>query len=151
MYKRQIDFDVHRLPDSIVLPCYPVLALMLTIAAVVEDHPWALARMALGGLAMWLMYLVMRLAYPKGMGFGDVKLAGVIGGMLGFISWPALLIGAFAGFVLAGVTASIIIGTGLASRKAHIPFGPFMIAGALISVFTSPQISQFYTDLVFRT
>jgi len=145
-----IDLDVHRLPNSIVIPSYPVLALMLTVAAVVADDPAALVRAGIGGLALFGGYFVLAFAYPAGMGFGDVKLAGIIGGILGFLSYQALIVGAFAAFLLGGVVGIAVLLSRAGSRKTALPFGPFMIAGTLIALFTAPQIAGAYTDLVFN-
>jgi leader peptidase (prepilin peptidase)/N-methyltransferase len=93
-----IDLDHRRLPSAIVLPSYPVVAILLTLSAAWQHDWWALARSAIGGGALFGFYLVLVLAYPAGMGFGDVRLAGVLGGLLAYVSWSALLIGAFGGF-----------------------------------------------------
>lgn len=144
-----IDLDVHRLPNAIVLPSYPVVALLLTIAAVVADDPAALVRAGIGGVALFGGYFALAFAYPAGMGFGDVKFAGLIGGVLAFLSYQALLVGAFAAFLLGGVVGVVVLLLRRGSRKTALPFGPFMFAGALIALFAGPQIAGFYTDLVF--
>ena len=87
-----IDLDCRRLPNAIVLPSYPVLAVLLTASAWWRDDWWSLARAGIGGAALFGFYLVLALAYPAGMGFGDVRLAGVLGGLLAYVSWPALLV-----------------------------------------------------------
>ncbi|HEU5268291.1 MAG TPA: prepilin peptidase, partial [Jatrophihabitans sp.] len=71
-----IDLDTHRLPNAIVLPSYLVLGLALTLAAVLADSPAALVRALIGGMGLYGLYFVLAWCYPKGMGFGDVKLAG---------------------------------------------------------------------------
>lgn len=146
-----IDLDVHRLPNAIVLPAYPVLALALTIAAVVLDDPSSLLRSVICGLALYGCYFVLAFCYPAGMGFGDVKLAGIIGGMLGFLSYQALLVGAFAAFVIGGVVGVALLWSRRGSRKSHLPFGPFMIAGALLALFATTPISDLYSQLLLTT
>lgn len=143
-----IDIDVHRLPSAIVLPAYPILALALTIAAVVLDDPAALLRTAICGMALFLFYFILNFAYPKGMGFGDVRLSGIIGGMLGFVSYPAALAGAFASFVIGGVFGVAVIAARRGSRKSHIPFGPFMLLGTLVAILASGQIADLYTSVI---
>ncbi len=81
---------------------------------------------------------------PKAMGFGDVKLAGVLGLVLGYLSWSALVIGAFLGFLLGALVGVAVIAAGRASRKSAIPFGPFMIAGALLALFLATPLLRFY-------
>ena len=56
-----------------------------------------------GGAALWLFYFLLRALYPPGMGFGDVKLAGVLGMYLGFLGWPHVFAGTLAAFVLGGL------------------------------------------------
>ncbi|HEY2042918.1 MAG TPA: prepilin peptidase [Jatrophihabitans sp.] len=146
-----IDFDVHRLPNSIVLPSYPILALALTLAAVFDDRPEALVRAGIGGMALFILYFSMAFAYPAGMGLGDVKLAGIVGAMTGYLSLSALLVGAFSAFLIGGLFGALAMASGRASRKAHIPFGPFMILGAFIALFAGSPLVHFYNSLAFGT
>ena len=82
-----IDLDTKRLPDRLTLPSYPV-ALILLGAAAFLDHTWdSWLRAILGGLAVGAFYFLLWFVYPSGMGFGDVKFAGVLGIYLGWISW----------------------------------------------------------------
>ncbi|MEU5258845.1 prepilin peptidase [Amycolatopsis sp. NPDC021455] len=142
-----IDLDCRRLPDAIVLPSYPVLAVLLTASAWWRDDWWSLARAGIGGAALFGFYLVLALAYPAGMGFGDVKLAGILGGVLAYVSWSALLIGAFGGFLLGALAGAVVLATGKGGRKTALPFGPFMIAGALVALFAAGPLSQAYQRL----
>jgi leader peptidase (prepilin peptidase)/N-methyltransferase len=146
-----IDIDVHRLPNGIVLPSFPVLALSLTIASVVRDDPASVLRSAICGMALFAFYLVLAFAYPAGMGFGDVKLAGLIGGLLGYLSYQALLVGAAAAFVTGGIAGMLVILARRGTGKTAIPFGPFMIGGALFAIFASTPIAEGYLRLVLRT
>jgi leader peptidase (prepilin peptidase) / N-methyltransferase len=68
------------------------------------------------------------------MGLGDVKLAGPLGALLGWLSWSALALGAFLGFALAAVTGLALIAARRAGRKSALPFGPFMLAGAWLAI-----------------
>ena len=70
------------------------------------------------------------------MGFGDVKLAALLGLYLGWLGWSSVAVGAFAGFLLGGVVGvALIVARRGAGRKSRIPFGPFMLAGAFLAVF----------------
>ncbi|MBE1494486.1 leader peptidase (prepilin peptidase)/N-methyltransferase [Amycolatopsis lexingtonensis] len=142
-----IDLDCRRLPDAIVLPSYPVLAVLLGASAWYRDDWWALARAGIGGAALFAFYLLLAFAYPKGMGFGDVKLAGLLGGILGYLSWTALLLGAFGGFLLGAVAGVVVLAAGKGDRKTALPFGPFMIAAALIAVFAAGPLGRAYREL----
>ena len=143
-----IDLDVHRLPDAIVLPSYVVGSVLLTAAAIVGGDFEALLRAAIGLGALWLAYFLMALAYPGGMGLGDVKLAGVLGLFLGYLGWGPLLVGAFSAFVLGGVFSVALIVLGHATRKSGIPFGPWMLVGAWVGIFFGSSIWNGYLSLL---
>lgn len=143
-----IDFECRRLPNAIVLPSYPVLAVLLTGAAAANGDWAALARAGIGAAALFLFYLAIALIHPAGLGFGDVKLAGLVGGVLAYVSWPALVIGAFAGFLLGALAGIAVMVVRRGDRKTAIPFGPFMIAGALLALPVAAPIAQSYLDLI---
>lgn len=130
-----IDLDTRRLPNALVLPAYPVLAALLVAAAAVRDDWWAVVRVGLGAVALFGFFFALAVISPRGMGFGDVKLAGVIGLVLGYLSWSALVIGAFAGFFLGAVVGVAVIAVGAGTRKTALPFGPFMVLGALAALW----------------
>jgi leader peptidase (prepilin peptidase)/N-methyltransferase len=143
-----IDIDVKRLPDAIVLPSYAVVAVLLTVAAVGEHDWWALARAAIGAAALFAFYFALVVAYPAGMGFGDVKLAGVLGALMGYLSWSALIVATFGAFLLGSIVGVAMIATNRGGRKTAIPFGPFMIAFALITVFAGGWFADWYLRLI---
>lgn len=130
-----IDLDVRRLPNAIVLPSYPVLAVALTGSAWWRQDWWPLARAGAGAAALLVFFGALYLIHPAGMGLGDVKLSGLIGGALGYLSWNALVLGAFAGFLLSAILGVAVMATGRGTRKTALPFGPFMVAGALLALF----------------
>jgi leader peptidase (prepilin peptidase) / N-methyltransferase len=142
-----IDLESHRLPNAIVLPSYPVLAALLGAAAVAQDDRSALLRAVIGGAALFGGYFLLAFSYPAGMGFGDVKLAGLVGAVLAYLSYSALLVGAFGAFLLGGVVGVLVLLRGKGSRKTPLPFGPFMILAALIAVFAAPPLLSAYRSL----
>ncbi|HXD61012.1 MAG TPA: prepilin peptidase [Lacisediminihabitans sp.] len=129
-----IDLDVRRLPNAIVLPSYLVGAVLLAAASVLGADYEALLRAVIGCGALGLAYLLMALVSPGGMGFGDVKLAGVLGLFLGWLGWGPLAVGAIAAFLLGGIFGIILILTRRGGRKTAIPFGPWMLAGAWVGI-----------------
>lgn len=143
-----IDFDHRRLPDKIVLPSYPVLVVLLTIASVSTHDWWALARSGIGSAALFAFYFAIAFAYPAGMGFGDVKLAGLLGGALAYLSWPALAVGAFGAFLLGAIGGVAVLASGRGGRKTAIPFGPVMIAAAILAIFVAGPIADGYLRVV---
>lgn len=143
-----IDLDTHKLPNKIVLPSYPiVLALVLaTVAGAGWD--WGVAlRVLLGGVVLYAFYFV--LCVVGGMGFGDVKLAGLLGMSLGFYGWEYVIIGGFLPFVLGGLFSAILLLAKRAGRKSGIPFGPWMIVGWFVTLFVAEPIASWYLALMF--
>lgn len=132
-----IDVAVHRLPDVLTAAAYAGTMLLLLLAAAAGGHWGDLARAALGGVALAGVYLTLLLISPSGMGLGDVKLAASLGTLLAWSSWRTLVLGGFAGFLLAAVYSIALLATRRATRKQHIPFGPFMIAGAFAVILAS--------------
>ncbi|MDT0164776.1 prepilin peptidase [Actinotalea sp. AC32] len=146
-----IDLDVHRLPDAIVLPSYPVLLALLALASWNPggEADWsALVRAALGGVVLFVAYFALVVAYPAGMGFGDVKLAGVLGMGLAWLGWGSLAVGAFAAFLLGGLYSLALLATRRATRKSGIPFGPWMLLGAAVGVAAGEALFGAYLSLV---
>ena len=147
-----IDVDVKRLPNAIVLPGWAAVVVILGVATVLSSlgdaGAWEpFVRALLGGVALYLFYYVVRLISPRGMGGGDVKLAGLVGTVLGWFGWGALVVGAFAAFVLGGAIGLALIVIKRAGRKTAIPFGPWMLAGAWVGILIGEPIARWYLGL----
>ena len=125
---------LQRLPVTMELGALALLAGVVGIglSAVSEPDRLLLPLMFAGGLALFAVYLVLALVSPGGLGMGDVKFAAVIGTMLASRGWTELLLGAAAGFVLAALAAAVLLLTGRARRGTPLPFGPMMLAGAVL-------------------
>lgn len=143
-----IDIDVKRLPDAIVLPSYPVLLVLLGVASLVEGDWWSFVRVLIGAAAGFAFYFLLAFIYPAGMGFGDVKLAGVLGAALAWYGWAPLLVGGFAGFLLGGVIGVLLILSGRGTRKSMIPFGPYMILGTWLGIVLGTDLAEVYLRAV---
>ncbi len=146
-----IDLDVQRLPDAIVLPSYPVALALLALASwnPTGAPDWgALLRALAGGAVLLAGYFALVLVYPRGMGLGDVKLAGLLGLYLAWAGWAELAVGAFAAFVLGGVVAVALLVTGRARRGSGIPFGPWMLAGAWVGLVLGGPLARWYLGLL---
>jgi leader peptidase (prepilin peptidase)/N-methyltransferase len=131
-----IDLDVHRLPDLLVLPSYPIAFVLLLVPTVVTGQWGSILRSVLAGLALYLFYLLLALVSPGGggLGFGDVKLAGVLGLFLGWLGWGPAIVWAPAASIIGAVISLILMLMGRAGRKSHIAFGPSMILGAWVAL-----------------
>lgn len=143
-----IDLDVHRLPDAIVLPSYPIALVLLGVADGLDGHLDALGRALLGAALLGGLYLALHLVRPDGMGFGDVKLAGVLGLYLGHLGWGPLAVGGFLAFLLGGVVGGAVVLVRRSGRGSRIPFGPFMLVGAFVALLAGDALSDGYLRLV---
>jgi leader peptidase (prepilin peptidase)/N-methyltransferase len=99
-------------------------------------------------VVLYAFYFVLAFIYPAGMGFGDVKLAGVLGLYLGWLGWAELVIGGFLGFLYGGVVGLLLMLVRRAGRKSQIPFGPFMLVGALTAILWGGALADLYLDSV---
>lgn len=143
-----IDLDHHRLPNAIVLPLYPAALVGLLLAGLLSgEWPWP---SALVGAALWLVVvgLPWLVSGGRGMGFGDVKLAPVLGVTLGWAALSAAVVGLLAAFLLGalvGIAAMLFAGAG---RKTALPFGPFLLAGALLGLLLGPLLGDWYVGVL---
>jgi len=140
-----IDIDVRRLPNAIVLPSYLIAAVLLGGAALLLGEPGLLLRMAAGAAALYAFYFP--LAFFGGMGFGDVKLAGVLGAYLAFLGWEEPVVGVFFGFLVGGVSGVLLMLTRRAGRKSRIPYGPYMLVGSWAAIFFGDVVADAYLRL----
>ncbi|WP_091037384.1 prepilin peptidase [Microbacterium oxydans] len=129
-----IDARTHRLPNRIVLPTLAALIVLGALDVLVTGHSIAFLRALLGLVILGGFYAVLRGISRAGMGGGDVKLAAVIGFVLGWHGWQSLAIGAASAFVLGALYALVLILLRRADGATRIAFGPWMIAGALLGV-----------------
>lgn len=143
-----IDIDHKRLPNVIVYPSAVVVGAWLVGASVIAGESGTAIRTLLAGAALFAFYLLLALVYPAGMGLGDVKLAFVLGMALGWLSWSAVVVGTFLAFLLGALVGLAVIAIRGGGRKTAIPFGPFMLAGALMAVFVAKPVSDWYLSLL---
>lgn len=142
-----IDLQTHLLPDRVMLPWSIVLAVALLTGALATGDTWSLVRAGIGAGALFAVYFGAAVAYPAGMGFGDVKLAAPLGAAMAFASWQALAVGGFSAFLLGAVGSGVLALRGRLGRKTEVPFGPWMFAGALVGVLAGSAIANWYLAL----
>lgn len=135
-----IDLEHRLLPNAIVAPA----ALAGLALSVIQDPArwWVYLASSLavaGGL------LALALAYPGGMGMGDVKM----GGMLGVFLGPYAALAVFFGAVLGTLTAGVLMAAGKMDRRYPLPFGVFMSVGAVVTLFFGPDLWGLYTNLIW--
>ncbi|MFI9254874.1 prepilin peptidase [Streptomyces sp. NPDC053069] len=126
-----VDLRVQRLPDPLTLPLAAAALALLGLAALLPEHAGHWLTALYGALALGAGYYALYRINPAGMGFGDVKLAVGMGVVLGWYGWSTVLLGAFAGFLFGALYGGALVVVRRAGRKSAIPFGPFLLAGAL--------------------
>jgi len=139
-----IDLDHFIIPNRIVYPTLALTGPLLALAALATGRWGDLAHAAIGGAAGFGLLFVIHLVSPRGMGFGDVRLAGVIGVMLGWLGLRYVALGLFLGFLLASVVGIGLIISRLKTRKDAVPFGPFLAGGAVLAVLWGPTLLRGY-------
>ena len=139
-----IDLDVHRLPIGLVVPTGAWLAALLVIASVATaDRRWLGA--LVGALVMGGVYLLLALLPGGGVGGGDVRLAPLIGALLGWLGTTVLTVGIMAGFVVGGVAALLLLVLGRVGLRTAIAYGPAMCLGAWVGIAFTSRILTWLT------
>lgn len=140
-----VDLEHFLIPNVVVLPVAAVgLAAMIIISLTTSDVEfpqwWTFPA---AGILSASFFLVIALLYPRGMGMGDVKLAGMLGFFLG---WQ-VAIGLFLGFLAGALVGVGLIFAGVKGRKSRVPFGPFLAAGGLAALFYGSELLDLYLGL----
>lgn len=143
-----IDWRTRLLPRYLVWPTLAVTAATVLAAWILDGFPGGgetLVRAALGMAVAFAAYFLLWLIYPRGMGFGDVRLSGVLGLALGYLGWSEWGVGLYGGFLLGAVIGGVLSLLKVVDRKGY-PFGPFMLVGALLGVLVGqPLIDAIYS------
>lgn len=138
-----VDWQTRLLPTRIIAPSYAVLVLLVLIAFAVDQDINLVLRSAYGWLAFGGFYFVLWFIYPRGLGYGDVRLSGLLGLALGYLGWGPVITGMYAGFLIGGVGGGLLAALRLFDRK-HFPFGPFMLVGALVGLVWGQAFADWY-------
>jgi leader peptidase (prepilin peptidase) / N-methyltransferase len=133
-----IDLDHKLLPNKIV---YPMAVYGLAATVIVDSGD--LVEHLIAGAGGFLFLFIALLAYPRGMGMGDVKLAGAMGLYLGLSLVPAMLVAFLTGSLVGGV---MMVREGVQARKKAVPFGVFLALGGIVAVLAGPELIELYED-----
>ncbi|MEU1519128.1 A24 family peptidase [Streptomyces sp. NPDC005811] len=128
-----VDFASHRLPDVLTLPLAAAALVLLGVVSLLSGDGGRWTSALLGCLVLGTCHFALFLI-AGGFGFGDVKLALVLGAVLGWYGWTVLLVGTFAGYLLGALYGIGLMLAGRAGRTSRFPFGPFLLAGTLVGV-----------------
>lgn len=129
-----VDLREKRLPNRMLLVTAPTVLVLLVGGLLLRGEPERLLPILLGAVGMFGLYFVVALAVPAAMGMGDVKLAALLGGVLGSAGLTPWLVGLLAAFLVGGIVAIVALLAGRIGWRGSIPFGPWMVVGALIGV-----------------
>jgi leader peptidase (prepilin peptidase)/N-methyltransferase len=138
-----IDWRTRLLPTRLIAPSYAVTVVTILLAWLLGDHRLHdLERAVLGWVVYGGMFFLLWFIYPRGLGYGDVRLSGLLGLALGWLGWPELWVGIGAALILGGVLGGVL---SLVTKRRDYPFGPFMLGGALVGVVAGqPVITALY-------
>ena len=139
-----IDLDTFLLPKKVFYPFLFSSGALLATAGIIERDWQGLQEAAIGGVLAFIVLGAIHFAYPKGMGFGDVRLVALLGLFLGWLELGAVAVGLFLGFMLGSIVGVGLMVLGRRGRKDRIPFGPFLAAGAYLAIFVADPLLDLY-------
>jgi leader peptidase (prepilin peptidase)/N-methyltransferase len=138
------DVAAKRLPNRIVFPADAIGAVLLTVGALLDGDPGKLVGAAIGAVGYSGLLLIIHLIAPRGLGFGDVKLAVLLGMFLGYLSLWHVALGFFLAYLFGGLISIFLVVTRVRSMKDAIPFGPYMMVAAMVVVLWGEGILDAY-------
>ena len=151
-----VDLEHRLIPNRLVIPAVLVLAALapfwpeLGIDRALffqQVHLSSLANSLAAGVGAFLAFLVIKAVYPAGMGAGDVKMAGMLGLLVGY---PGIAVALWAAVVAGGALAVGLLALGRGSRKDAMPFGPFLSAGGILALLAGTEIMDIYLSIAER-
>ncbi|MFN8194253.1 MAG: A24 family peptidase [Nocardioidaceae bacterium] len=128
-----IDWRTQLLPTKLIWPAYAVTLAGVLVVWLATRDTGDVTRAFWGWLMAGGLYFLLWVVYPRGLGYGDVRLSGILGIILGHLGWGEVLTGVYAGFLLGGVLGGLLSVLRVVKRKSF-PFGPFMLVGALVGL-----------------
>ncbi len=135
-----IDWRTTLLPNKIIFPTYGLLIVLIPLAALVDQDLHSLYRAGWGWLIVGGMFAVLWF-FLGAWGYGDVRLAGLLGPALGYLGWSEMLVGLALMFFLGGIGGALLALV-RRSMKGRMPFGPAMLLGAAIAAVAGPWLAQ---------
>jgi leader peptidase (prepilin peptidase) / N-methyltransferase len=132
-----VDWRTRYLPTRLIAPSYVVVGLLAALASALTGDWGAFVTSVIGWLGSFAVFWVLWFLVPRGMAYGDVRLAGLLGMALGWLGVAPLVLGLYTAFLLGGIGGLLLSSLRIFHRR-HFPFGPFLALGAWLgAVFTS--------------
>ena len=138
------DLDTKLIPNRILLPATVGGLVLLGIGSLAAGSLDALLRGLVSGVGYFVVMLILGLLARGALGFGDVKLAFLLGVFTGYLGWGQVVLAGLGSFILGGLVALVLVVTRRASRKDAIPFGPFMTTAAIVAVVAGDVFLDWY-------
>jgi len=138
------DLDTKLIPNRILGPATVIGIVLLGLGYIVDTSSGSLVQALIGGVGYFLVMLLLALIVRGGLGFGDVQLAFLIGVFTGYLSLGHVLVSGIGSFLIGGLVAVFLLVTRRSGRKDAIPFGPFMTAAAIATIFFGQDIINWY-------
>jgi leader peptidase (prepilin peptidase)/N-methyltransferase len=142
-----IDLELLVLPKKIIYPSLTLVTLLLAVASG-ATHDWH--RLLVGAIcaaAWFVLFFLMNFASPRVLGFGDVRLAPLLGLALGWLGWRYAVLGFFAANVIGAVIGISLIAAQRLKREQPVPYGVFLSAGAALAIFAGPEILNHFQNI----
>ncbi|MEV8376325.1 A24 family peptidase [Kribbella sp. NPDC056861] len=139
-----IDARTRYLPSAIIWPTYLLVGLALVAATLWTGELGPLRRAAMAGVIGFGVFYLLWSVFKRGVGFGDVRLSGLLSMALGWLGWGEFVLGLYGGFFLGAVIGIVLTAAKVFQRKQMFPFGPFMLVGALAGVLAGPWLESVY-------
>lgn len=138
-----IDARTRLLPKRLVLPATAAVVALGCLVALADGSTGTLVRALVGLAAAYVLFFALWYFWPAGMGYGDVRLAALLGFVLGWLGWAELVVGLYAGFLVMGLYG---LGKALVRRdrrelRRAVPFGPFLLAGTWLAPFVAGPVA----------
>jgi leader peptidase (prepilin peptidase) / N-methyltransferase len=142
-----IDIEHKLLPRSVLYWTAGIFSVLLVLGSI-PSHRLGHVPIALAGAAIcFVAFLAIWFVAPRAMGFGDVRLAGLSGGALGWLGLGSVAVGMFAAFVFAAIPAIFMLVAGKANRKTALAFGPYLALGTMVGVCFGPAIAHAWLSI----
>ncbi len=138
------DLDHKRIPNRILYPGTIVATLLLGGGAALDGDLGGFGRSLVGGAGYFFLLLLIALVARGGFGFGDVKLAFLLGEFCAFRSWEAVFVAVLGAFLIGGLVSLVLLVLRRVGRKDALPFGPSMVAGAFVAIAAGDAIAEWY-------
>jgi leader peptidase (prepilin peptidase)/N-methyltransferase len=142
-----IDLELLILPKKVIYPALALVTVLLVIASAAVDDWDRLLIGAICAAAWFVLFFLMNFASPRVLGFGDVRLAPLLGLSLGWLGWRYAVLGFFAANLIGAIIGISLIAAQRMKREQPVPYGVFLSAGAALAIFAGPEILSHFQNL----